>query len=91
MGAYNGQALIITDDETEVPVTAKLSSHRDGLRSRWGGTLTPASDALRQLANLTKGLLRLADGTEAEFLRPDTSDWVGTNQLKVMGQDEAPF
>jgi hypothetical protein len=91
MSTYEGQALIITEDKMEFPVTANISSQRGGLRSGWGGTLTPASDALQQLANLTEGRVRLPDGTEAEFLRPDTSDWVHTKRLAITGQGEAPF
>lgn len=43
------------------------------------------------MLNLAKGRLRLADGTEADFLRPDTSDWVSTQRLTIIGQGEAPF
>ncbi len=90
MNAYNGQALVTVDD-MEVPVNANLSSYRDGLRPEWGGMLTPTPDGLPQLLNLTKGRLRLADGTEADFLRSDTSDWVSTQRLTIIGQGEAPF
>jgi len=91
VSTYNGQALIITEDETEVPVTANLSSYRDGLRTAWRGALAPAPGDLQQLSNLTEGRLRLTDGTEADFLRSDTSDWVRTKRLTVIGQGEAPF
>jgi len=43
------------------------------------------------LLNLTDGRLRLPDGTEAEFLRTDTSDWVSMKQLTIIGQDTPPF
>jgi hypothetical protein len=91
MSAYKGQARIIGDNDTDVPVKASLTSYPDGLHTSWGGTLTPAPGGLPSLANLTKGRLQLPDGTEAEFLRPDTSDWVSTQQLKIIGQDSPPF
>jgi hypothetical protein len=91
MRAYTGPALVIAENDTEVRVNALLNSGRDGLRSAWGGVLTPTSDGLRRLLNLTTGRLRLSDGTEAEFLRPDTSDWVASQQLTIIGQGDAPF
>jgi hypothetical protein len=39
------------------------------------------------MLNLTAGKLQLPDGTEAEFLRPDTSDLVRTDRMKIIGQD----
>jgi hypothetical protein len=33
----------------------------------------------------------LPDGAEGEFLRPDTSDWVRTNRMKIIGQANPPF
>ena len=89
--AYNGQAGIVGDNGTDVPVTASLTSYPEGVHTSWGGTLTPAPDGLLQLANLTEGILRLPGGTEAGFLRPDTSDWVSTQQLEIIGQDSPPF
>lgn len=91
MSAYNGQAMVIVDNGVNVPVVASLTSYRDGLYVSWGGTLTSASEEQSRLLNLTTGKLQLPDGTEAEFLRPDTSDWVGTNRLKITGQDDPPF
>jgi len=76
MNAYNGQARIVGNNGTDVPVTANLTSYPDGLP---------------RLANLTEGRLQLPGGTEAEFLRPDTSDWVSTQQLKIIGQHSPPF
>lgn len=74
--AYNGPAVLLMEDEAEIPVTARLASYRDGLRTSWRGSITPTADGLQQVLNLDKGRLRLPDGTEADFLRPDTSDWV---------------
>jgi hypothetical protein len=91
MSAYNGQALVIGQDGASVRVTASLTSYRDGLRISWDGTLTPAQEGQPQLLELTAGRLQLPDGTEAAFLRPDTSDWVSTNRMKVIGQDNPPF
>jgi hypothetical protein len=91
MSAYNGQARIVGDNGTDVPVTASLTSYPDGLQTTWAGKLTPAPDRLAQLANVTEGRLQLPGGTEAEFLRPDTSDWVSTQQLEIIGQDSPPF
>lgn len=91
MTTYRGKALLICEDGTEIPVTVSLSSYRTGLRTDWGGTVTAAPDDLRKMLNPAKGRLRLPDGTEAEFLRPDTSDWVGTDRLSISGQAEPPF
>jgi hypothetical protein len=91
MATYSSEAVLICEDGTEIPVTVNLSSYRTGLRTDWGGTVIAAPDGLREMLNLAKGRLRLPDGTEAEFLRPDTSDWVGTDRLSISGQDEPPF
>jgi hypothetical protein len=91
MSAYNGRAVVIAEGGTEASVTANLSHRRNGRRTDWGGTLTSTSDDLQQMLNLTEGTLRLPDGQEAQFLRPNTSDWVAHNQLVIMGQGEAPF
>ena len=91
MSAYNGQALVVGGNGADVPVTASLTSYPDGLHASWGGTLTPMPDGLARLLNLTDGRLRLPDGTEAEFLRTDTSDWVSTKQLTIIGQNSPPF
>jgi hypothetical protein len=91
MSAYNGRAVVIAEGVTEAAVTARLSQRRNGLRTDWGGTLTPTPDDLKQMLNLTEGTLRLPDGQEAQFRRPNTSDWVARNQLIIIGQDEAPF
>jgi len=68
--------MIMAGGDSEAAVTANLSRHRNGLRTDWGGTLTPTLDVLPQLLNLREGTLRLPDGREVQFLRPDTSDWV---------------
>lgn len=91
MSAYNGRAVVIAEDDTEAAVTANLSHRRNGLRTGWGGTLTPTPDDLQLMLNLTEGTLRLPDGQEAQFLRPNTSDWIAHNQLIIIGQGEAPF
>ena len=91
MIAYKGRAVVIAEGKNEVAVTANLRQHRNGLRTHWGGTLTPTPDGLQQVRNLTGGTLRLPDGREAQFLRPDTTDWVASNQLTIVGQLDAPF
>lgn len=62
-------------------MTANLRSYREVLRTGWGGTLTAAPDALREMLNLATGRLRLSGGKEAEFLRADTGDWTRTGLL----------
>jgi hypothetical protein len=89
MSAYNGQALVIGEDGASV--TASLASYQDGLHTSWGGTLTPGQEGRSRLLHLTAGRLQLPGGTEAEFLRLDTSDWVSTNRMKITGQDNPPF
>jgi hypothetical protein len=90
MNSYSGRALVITHDGSEVPAAVSLRQYRDGLRTAWGGTIIPGSDGLDPLVNLTAGRLRLP-GAEAEFLRPDASEWVRSDRLEIIGQDEAPF
>lgn len=91
MSTYNGPAVIITESDTEVSVTARLTSYRDGLRTSWRGSLTPTTDGLQHLSNLDKGRLRLPGETEADFLRPDTSDWAMRKQLAILSQNDPPF
>lgn len=91
MSSYDGQAVITSEDGAETAVTANLAQYRSGLRTSWGGTLTPAADDLQRMLNLTEGTLRLPNGHEAQFLRPDTSDWLARKQLTVIGQGDAPF
>jgi hypothetical protein len=91
MSAYNGHAVVMGQNGADVPVAASLTSYRNGLHISWGGTLTPAQEGQSRLLNLTAGRLQLPDGTEAEFLRPDTSDLVSTNRMKIIGQDSPPF
>jgi hypothetical protein len=91
MNTYNGHAVIVTEDHAEVAVTAALRRYLNGLRTDWSGTLTPGTEGLRKFANLTEGRVRLPNGREASFLRPDTSDWVTTKRLTIIGQGDAPF
>jgi hypothetical protein len=92
MSAYNGSAVIIDKDDTQVVVIANLRKYRNGLRTDWGGTLTPTSaDGLQRVNNLTEACLRFPDGREARFLRPDTSEWVTSKRLTIIGQLDAPF
>ena len=91
MNAYSGPCVVIIEDETEVAATADLRHYRNGLRTDWRGTLAPAPDGLKRVLNLTEGILRMPDGREARFVRPDTSDWVTNNQLSIIGQLDAPF
>lgn len=91
MTTYNGPAVLLTEDDIEVPVAARLTSYRDGLRTSWRGSLTPTTDGRQYLSNLDKGRLRLPSGTEADFLRPDTSDLAMQRQLSILGQNDPPF
>jgi hypothetical protein len=91
MTTYNGQALVIVGDGIEISATVSLRSYRDGLHMAWGGTVTPAPDSHQPLLNLTEGRLRLPEGVEAAFLRPDTSDLVRSSRMEIIGQDEPPF
>jgi len=91
MSTYNGEALIIGEDNTEIRVSANLRRSHGGLLTGWGGTVTAAPDVLGEMANLDEGRLRFPDGKEAEFLRPDRSDWALTGRMTIIGQDEAPF
>jgi hypothetical protein len=91
MNTYNGPAVLISKDDVEVPVRVDLSQYREGLRTAWRGTITPAANDLAQMLNLTEGRLLLPNGAEGIFLRDNISDWVGTNRVTIDGQGEAPF
>lgn len=91
MSTYSGQAVVTAGDGTETTVTTRLAQYRSGLRTGWGGTLTPMPHELQQVSNLREGTLRLPNGQEAQFLRPDTSDWVASKQLTIIGQGDPPF
>jgi len=43
MSAYNGQARIVGDNGTDVPVTASLTSYPDGLHASWGRDAHPGA------------------------------------------------
>ena len=91
MSTYNGRVVIIGKDGTEIPVTTSLRSYRSGLHMAWDGTLIAPEDRLRDIKDWEEGRLRFPDGTEAEFLRPDRSDWVRSSRMSIIGQNDPPF
>jgi hypothetical protein len=91
MSTYDGQAVLVTEDGTEVAVTAKLHGDSQG----WSGTLETPAHRKRDLLNLTTGRLRIKDKGEGAFVRPDTSDWIDSPaslfKMRIMGNGDAPF
>ncbi|MET7711016.1 hypothetical protein [Streptomyces sp. NPDC005407] len=96
MNTFRGAATLITDEGRELPVTANLRQGPVGLHTRWGGTLSvPHHQQPIELTNLQTGRLRIGDGQEAAFVRPDISDWMGSPaglfQITIEGNGDAPF
>lgn len=92
MSTYKGTAVLLLDDGRQLAAEANLRT--DGAGS-WSGTLVfPESAKTPDLLNLTEGTIRIA-GRDGKFLRPDTSDWVGSPagqiRIRILGNDDAPF
>lgn len=92
MTTHRGTAVLILEDGRELAAEVNLS--KDGAGS-WSGTLTfPAGAKTPGLLNLTEGALRV-DGQEGKFVRPDTSDWIGSPagqiRIRIEGNGDAPF
>jgi hypothetical protein len=92
MNTYKGTSLLILDVDTLLPVGADLSKDAS---DTWSGTLTfPAEARTPELMNLATGALRIS-GRDGAFVRPDTSDWVGSPagpfQIRIEGNGDAPF
>ncbi len=89
---YSGTATLIREDGSEIAVTAELRTSANGLRTDWGGTIAAAPQHRVVLANETSGRLRLKDGREGAFARPEPSTWVTEGRARVQGSDgEVPF
>jgi hypothetical protein len=91
MSTYNSSVVVIGEDGTEITVTANLRTYRNGLRTSWNGTLTAKQEHLVEMANWDEGRLRVPDGKEAKFLRPDRSEWFSTGRMQITGQGDPPF
>lgn len=96
MSNHRESATLITDEGRELPVTANLHKGSAGLLTTWGGTLSvPADQRSVELTNLAQGRIRTRDGQESAFVRPNTSDWLGSPaslfQMTIEGNGDAPF
>jgi hypothetical protein len=75
-------------------LTAEADLSKDG-NGTWSGTLLfPAAAKSLGLLNATEGVLRVGD-QEGRFVRPNTSDWIGSPgdkvRIRIEGNGDAPF
>jgi len=71
MTQYNGPATLILSDGKEVPVEARLTSSRVGMRDDWQGTLSGGNVASLVGSRPESGRIRLPDGKEADLVVVD--------------------
>ncbi|WP_405559092.1 hypothetical protein OHV08_34355 [Streptomyces canus] len=92
MNTHQGTAVVPLEDGRRLTAEANLS--KDGAGS-WSGTLLfPAAAKSLGLLNVTEGALWIGD-REGRFVRPDTSDWIGSPvdkiRIRIEGNGDAPF
>ncbi|MEU0344620.1 hypothetical protein ABZ092_38210 [Streptomyces bobili] len=84
--------MLLLGDGREMDTAADLSKDETGT---WSGTLTfPAEGRTPELLNIAEGRIKIG-GSEAAFVRPDTSDWTdapgGHFVIRVQGSGAPPF
>jgi hypothetical protein len=89
---HRGTAALLLENGRQFEAVADLS--KDGAGT-WSGTLVfPAAAKSLGLLNVTEGALRIGD-EEGRFVRPDTSDWIGSPvdkvRIRIEGNGDAPF
>lgn len=92
MTTHRGTAVLLLDNGRELAADANLSKGDTGT---WSGTLVfPAGAKTPGLLNLADGTLRVG-GRDGKFVRPDTSDWIGSPagqiRIRIEGNGDAPF
>jgi hypothetical protein len=92
MTTHRGTAVLLQKSGRELTAEANLT--KDDVGS-WSGTLAfPAGAKTPGLLNLRDGTLRIGS-REGKFVRPDTSDWVGSQAgpllIRIEGNGDAPF
>ncbi|WP_406122876.1 hypothetical protein OHQ89_12190 [Streptomyces canus] len=92
MNTHRGTAVLLLENGQQLTAEADLS--KDGAGS-WSGTLLfPAAAKSLGLLNVTEGALQVGD-QEGRFVRPDTSDWIGSPvdkvRIRIEGNGDAPF
>lgn len=95
MSTYQGPAVVVTDEGSEITVGADLRSRTDG-RESWHGRLLVQGEHWDELKNKTAGYrLRLPSGKESAFIRMHTNDHPRTPGspffYSITGNDDAPF
>lgn len=92
MNTYTGIAFVLLADDYAAKGAADFTKDATGT---WSGTLTfSAAAGSPELLNLAEGTLRVGD-REGKFVRPDTSDWIGSPvglvRIHIEGNGDAPF
>ncbi|MGC5534196.1 hypothetical protein [Streptomyces sp. SR-10] len=95
MAIYQGPAVLVTDEGSEITIGADLRSRTDG-REEWMGRLLIQGEHWDALKNRTSGYrLRLPSGKEGAFLRTQTNDRpqaAGSPFFySIVGDGDAPF
>lgn len=91
MNTYRGASTLIVEDGAEIRAGADLKKSPTG----WGGYLTVDSENIKTVVNLWSGRIRLANGKEGAFDRPNREPApVRTDlpfRIRIEGNGDAPF
>src|SRR4051812_45437326 len=91
MKQYRGASTLLTDDGTEIRAGAGL----EGNETRWSRYLTIAAENLPVVMNLSSGRIRLPNGAEGAFDRPNREAPPRTHfpafRIRIEGNGDAPF
>lgn len=95
MNNYQGDAIALTPDGAEIPVTATLRKGTEGHRDAWRGVVAATSDEGRwALLNIGQGTLRLPSGREGSFIPSQSGRFTpgaAVFRVDITGSGEAPF
>lgn len=92
MRSYRGASTLIAENDTEIRAGADLS----GDERRWGGYLTIDIENWDVVKNLWSGRIRLPNGVEGAFDRPNREPRpprfdLPVFRIRIEGNGDAPF
>jgi hypothetical protein len=92
MSTHRGASTLVTDHGTEIRAGADLKS----TGSTWGGYLTIDTENWDIVKNLWSGRIRLPNGTEGAFDRPNRETTppnfdLPMFRIRIEGNGDAPF